>query len=96
MPRLDEDARAAFVAEHPGWEIDEETLRRRFVFDGFPAAIAFVVHVAFAAEAADHHPDIDVRWNKVDIALTTHDAGALTEKDTALAARCQRISDSGH
>ncbi len=86
MPRLDDDARTAFLSEHPNWEIDDETLRRQFAFADFPAAIAFVTHLAFAAEAADHHPDIDIRWNKVTIGLTTHEAGALTDKDTALAA----------
>ena len=90
MTRLDDAARAAFLDEHPQWAIEGEVLRRRFVFPNFAAAIAFVVHAAFAAEAADHHPDIDIRWNKVDVALTTHEAGALTDKDTKLAGQ---ISD---
>lgn len=87
MKRLDDAARAAFINSHGEWEIDGETLRRRFVFDGFAAAVAFVVRVAFAAEAAHHHPDIDIRWNKVSLALSTHEAGALTEKDTSLASQ---------
>ena len=64
----------------------------QFVFSDFTAAIAFVVRLAFAAEAADHHPDIDVRWNKVTLGLTTHEAGALTAKDTALAAQLSSLT----
>lgn len=87
MTRLDDADRAAFINSHPEWELEGETLRRTFRFDGFPAAIAFVVRIAFAAEAADHHPDIDIRWNKVTLALSTHEAGALTDKDTSLASQ---------
>ena len=85
MTRLDDDARTAFLAGHSGWTISGESLHRLFTFADFPAAIAFVTHIAFAAEAADHHPDIDIRWNKVAITLSTHEAGALTQKDTDLA-----------
>jgi 4a-hydroxytetrahydrobiopterin dehydratase len=80
------DERAAFIAEHPDWALDGETLSRTFVFSDFAAAMGFVTSVAVAAEHADHHPDIDVRWNKVTLTLTTHSAGALTAKDTSLAA----------
>ncbi|HSF87342.1 MAG TPA: 4a-hydroxytetrahydrobiopterin dehydratase [Acidimicrobiia bacterium] len=85
MTRLDDAARRDFLSKQPEWAVDGEMLRRRFELSDFPAAIAFVVQVAFSAEAADHHPDIDIRWNKVTIALTTHEAGALTAKDTDLA-----------
>jgi 4a-hydroxytetrahydrobiopterin dehydratase len=87
MPRLDDAARKAFLDEHAGWQITGETLRRQFVFADFTASIAFVVRVAFDAEAADHHPDIDIRWNKVTLALSTHEVGALTHKDTELASK---------
>jgi 4a-hydroxytetrahydrobiopterin dehydratase len=50
-----------------------------------------VDRVAQAAEAADHHPDIDIRWNKVTLALSTHSAGGLTERDTRLAHRVERV-----
>ena len=53
----------------------------------FPDAVAFVVAVGFLAEAADHHPDIDIRWRTVHLALTTHDAGGLSTLDFDLAAR---------
>ena len=62
MERLDETARRTFLAAHPGWALDGETLRRTFEFDDFAHAMAFVTRAAIAAERADHHPDIDIRW----------------------------------
>ncbi len=85
LMRADDDARAAFLAGHPGWSIDGETVSRTFECDGFSGAVAFVVRVAMAAEVADHHPDIDIRYKKVTIALSTHSEGALTGKDLDLA-----------
>lgn len=67
-------------------------LVRTFTFSDFLAAIRFVNAVAEVAEAADHHPDIDIRYNKVTLALTTHDSGGLTEKDFALAAQADTIA----
>jgi len=65
-----------------------------YVFKDLPAAIAFVSRVAKLAEKAWHHPDIDIRWNKVRLSLTTHDQGGLTEKDFDLAARCDKLISS--
>ena len=84
--RLQQPQRDAFVAQHPDWTLDGEEISRTFVFADFPEAIAFVTRAAFAAEAADHHPDIDIRWNKVKLTLSTHSENALTAKDTELAA----------
>jgi 4a-hydroxytetrahydrobiopterin dehydratase len=84
--RLTNEERAGFLRDHADWSLDGETISRTFVFDGFPKAITFVTECSFAAEAADHHPDIDVRWNKVTMALTTHSESALTTKDMDLAA----------
>ncbi len=86
MILLDAEARSSFLGDHPDWELDGETISRTYVLADFNAAMGFVVRVALLAETADHHPDIDIRWNKVSIALTTHDAGGLTAKDTDLAA----------
>jgi 4a-hydroxytetrahydrobiopterin dehydratase len=83
LPPSDRDD---FLSSHPEWSLDGETINRTFVFADFIAAMGFVTKVAIASERADHHPDIDIRWNKVTIALTTHSAGGLTPKDTALAA----------
>lgn len=78
--------RQSFVEAHPDWALHDESISRTFVFDGFTQAIAFVVEVGFLSEAADHHPDIDIRWNKVTIVLSTHSEGGLTRKDIELAA----------
>ncbi len=91
--RRNEQQRNEFLASYPGWELDGETISRTFKFKDFSEAMAFVTRVAIAAEKADHHPDIDVRWNKVTLALSTHSAGALTEKDTDLAAEISGYSD---
>lgn len=85
MSRLDETARAEFLAAHGDWALEGETISKTFVHRDFKESMGFVIQVALAAEVADHHPDIDIRWNKVKLTLTTHDAGALTAKDTALA-----------
>ena len=69
----------------PDWKKQGSSITRTFQFKDFPAAIKFVNAVARLAEKAWHHPDIDIRWNKVTLTLTTHDAGGLTEKDFALA-----------
>jgi 4a-hydroxytetrahydrobiopterin dehydratase len=58
------------------------------VFDGFLGSVDFVNRVARMAEKVDHHPDINIRWNKVTLALTTHSQGGLTKKDFALARHC--------
>ena len=86
MTRLDDSDRAAFVADHAGWAIEAETITRTFILADFNEAMGFVTRVAMLAEVADHHPDIDIRWNKVTLTLSTHEANALTEKDTSLAA----------
>jgi pterin-4a-carbinolamine dehydratase len=76
-----------------GWTIDGAgMLRKTFVFAGFPEAIAFTMKVAFAAEKADHHPDIDIRWSRVTLALTTHDSGGLTQSDFDLATQADSLS----
>ncbi|SDU25225.1 4a-hydroxytetrahydrobiopterin dehydratase [Verrucomicrobium sp. GAS474] len=74
------------------WAEDGAGLHKTFVFDDFKAAIGFTVEVARLAEDADHHPDIDLRWNKVTLTLVTHSAGnKITEKDRSLADRIDKI-----
>ncbi|MEZ5176644.1 MAG: 4a-hydroxytetrahydrobiopterin dehydratase [Acidimicrobiia bacterium] len=92
--RLSESERNRFAAEHPEWDLEGEEIERTYEFDGFPSAVAFVTECAFAAEQADHHPDIDIRWNKVTMTLTTHSESALTARDTDLAARFDSIAGS--
>lgn len=73
------------------WRKNGEVISRRFEFADFPAAMKFVNAVAQLAEAVQHHPDIDIRWNKVTLTLTTHDAGGLTDKDYSLALACDEL-----
>jgi 4a-hydroxytetrahydrobiopterin dehydratase len=91
MPKLNAAQIKAARATVPQWSKRGATLTRTFVFKDFPAAIKFVNKVAVIAEKAWHHPDIDVRWNKVTLTLTTHDEGELTEKDFTLAAKFDRL-----
>jgi 4a-hydroxytetrahydrobiopterin dehydratase len=76
----------------PLWSHRGSAIRRRFEFPGFPASIAFVRRVAVKAEKAKHHPDIDIRWNKVALTLTTHSEGGLTEKDFSMAQECDQVA----
>lgn len=80
------------LAGIPAWRKSGSAITRTFEFADFVAAMKFVNAVARAAEKAGHHPDIDIRWNKVKLTLTTHDAGCLTQKDFALAARCDALT----
>jgi len=69
----------------PGWESNGREITRTYKFKNFAEAMAFVNKVAGLAEAADHHPDINIRYNKVRLTLSTHSAGGLTDKDFSLA-----------
>ncbi|CAN5658339.1 4a-hydroxytetrahydrobiopterin dehydratase [soil metagenome] len=69
----------------PGWSRKGDTITKTYQFKTFPAAISFVSRVAEAAETADHHPDIDIRYTKVTCTLSTHDAGGITQNDLDLA-----------
>lgn len=75
-----------------GWARKNDVLTKTFHFDSFPLAIAFVTRVAELAEAAQHHPDIDIRYTRVTCALTTHDAGGITQKDLDMAREIQRAA----
>jgi 4a-hydroxytetrahydrobiopterin dehydratase len=87
MTRLNATQIKTALAAVPDWQRRGMKITRTFQFKDFPAAIQFVAAIAKLAEKAWHHPDIDIRWNKVTLTLTTHDAGGLTEKDFALARR---------
>ena len=75
-----------------GWTERDGGIERRFKFRNFSEAWAFMSRVALLAEAANHHPDWSNSWNRVDIRLTSHDAGGLTERDTALALRINELA----
>jgi 4a-hydroxytetrahydrobiopterin dehydratase len=87
MEKLSAAKIPAALAAVPEWRQLGNAITRTYAFKDFPAAMKFVNAVAGLAEQAGHHPDIDIRWNRVTLALTTHDAGGLTEKDFALAGK---------
>jgi 4a-hydroxytetrahydrobiopterin dehydratase len=75
----------AFIEGHPQWSWADVAITRTYEFEDFNESMGFVTRVGLAAEKADHHPDIDIRWNKVTLTLSTHSEGGLTEKDLTLA-----------
>ncbi len=87
MTPLTGAARASALATVPDWsEVDgRDAIQRTFQFEDFATAFAFMTRVAFAAEAANHHPEWFNVYNRVEVTLATHDAGGLTDKDIALA-----------
>jgi 4a-hydroxytetrahydrobiopterin dehydratase len=86
MPPLSSEDVQSRLAQLPGWAADGDSIAKEFRFPGFRDAIAFVVRLALAAEVADHHPDVDIRYDRVRVVLSTHSEGGVTEKDLALAA----------
>jgi len=86
MPVLEDRVVAAKMKSVPQWKLERGELVRLFEFANFIEAMQFVNSVAELAEGAGHHPDIDIRYNKVRLALVSHDAGGLTERDFDLAA----------
>jgi len=83
---LDAAAVASALASLPGWSGDSAGITRTIETASFPAAIALVDAVAEAAEAADHHPDIDIRWRTLTFRCSTHSEGGITQRDVDLAA----------
>jgi 4a-hydroxytetrahydrobiopterin dehydratase len=87
IPRLTDAEVAALLVECPGWTLrgDGLALTREFKFADFNAAFGFMTRVALYADKADHHPEWSNVYNRVAIALTTHDAGGLSARDAAMA-----------
>jgi 4a-hydroxytetrahydrobiopterin dehydratase len=94
MGKLSEAEVASKTGGVPDWKRAGDEISRTFRFKDFAVAMRFVNAVATEAEKANHHPDIDIRWNKVKLVLSTHDAGGLTEKDFALAQICDKLAQS--
>ena len=82
------------LQELPGWRVENDTLIKQFEFATFVKAIEFVNILAESAEEIQHHPDIDIRYNKVTVGLSTHDAGGLTVLDTDFAASADTTADA--
>ena len=87
VEQLDEDERAAALDRLGDWDYDDsrDALTRSFLFTDFSEAFAFMTRVALLAEKFDHHPEWSNVWNRVDMLLTTHDAGGLSERDVHMA-----------
>lgn len=79
------------IATLPGWRLESGELVQQYKFPDFPAAMRFVNQVADEAEQANHHPDIDIRYNRVRLALISHDSGGITQRDISMAKRITGI-----
>ncbi len=92
MPPLSPSEVASRLNSLSAWKIESGELVRTFMFADFKGSLRFVNRVGEAAEEAGHHPDIDIRYNKVRLSLVTHDAGGLTGKDFDLAAAVDKLT----
>ncbi len=91
MPLLSKDQVSKELTVLNGWALVGTEITKTFELEDFVHAIGFVSSVSLLAEKANHHPDIDIRWSKVKLSLSTHSAGGLTEKDFALAREIEKI-----
>ena len=85
MPLVSEDRISGELKKLRGWVLTGNEISKTFELKDFARAMGFVSSVSLLAEKANHHPDIDIRWNRVTLTLSTHSAGGLTEKDFVLA-----------
>ena len=91
MDTLNHEQIEAALADLDGWGFQDEALVRTFRFADFVHAVGFVEHLADLAEERKHHPDIDIRYNKVTLRLSSHDAGGVTKRDVDLAQAIQQL-----
>ena len=95
MATLSDDEIHTALAGLSGWELVDGQITRQYRLAGFPEAIAFVVRLSYEAEAADHHPDLDIRYNAVRVTLSTHSEGGVTAKDLDLARAIDELAPPG-
>jgi 4a-hydroxytetrahydrobiopterin dehydratase len=93
LPALNTKQIGLHLTTVPDWTKRAQTIDRTYKFDGFLMSIAFVHRIAKRAQKMNDHPDIDIRFDKVKLTLTTHDEGGITEKDFALARQCDEEFD---
>ena len=91
MPALTPKQISVYLKTVPNWSKRAQTIFRTLKFKGFLNSIAFVNRIARKAQKMNHHPDIDIRFNKVTLTLTTHDEGGVTTKDFLLARQCDEV-----
>ncbi len=87
---LSPEAVQTMLGEIPEWTLEGDSIIRTFKFENFATAIKFVVRLADLAEKMNHHPDIDIRWNRVRLVLTTHSSGGLTSQDFTFAVQIDK------
>ncbi len=92
MDKMAPEAVEQKLEEYSEWSQSGDSIQRTFNFDDFVAAIAFVNKIADLAESQQHHPDIMIRYNKVTLTLSTHDAGGLTDKDFEFAGAADQLA----
>ena len=90
----DDDIRTALDGL-PGWELIDSAITKEYRLGGFAGAITFVVRLSYEAQAADHHPDLDIRYNRVTVTLSTHSEGGVTAKDLDLARAIDAVQPAG-
>ena len=88
---LSEDELNQLLRERPDWSLRDGKLVRQWAFKDFVAAMAFVNRVAELSEQSQHHPDIDIRYNRVELALVSHDAGGITARDARMARQLSAV-----
>jgi 4a-hydroxytetrahydrobiopterin dehydratase len=91
MPLLSQEQITKELQSLHGWKLVGKEIQKMYELKDFVHAMGFVNSVALLAEKANHHPDIDIRWNKVTLKLSTHSAGGLTEKDFNLAREIENV-----
>ena len=91
MKKLDQQEIDRRMEELEGWEYNDDALHTRFEFENFKEAFSVMVRIAFEAEAQQHHPDWTNVYNELEVTLSTHDAGGVTEKDFKLAHSIEKI-----
>ncbi len=91
MPALTTKQIGLHLKAVPNWSKRARTILRTFKFEGFLNSLDFINRIARRAQKINHHPDIDIRFNKVTLKLTTHDEGGITEKDFSLAQHCDEV-----
>jgi 4a-hydroxytetrahydrobiopterin dehydratase len=98
MPEKPSACTQAEIAERlaalPGWSYEGGSIQRAYKTDGWPTTLMLVNAIGYYAEAADHHPDLEVSWGRLAVKLSTHSAGGITEKDFALARRIEEVAQA--
>jgi 4a-hydroxytetrahydrobiopterin dehydratase len=92
MAVLSDDEIEGRLGDRPGWKRDGDSIKRQFKFDDFQGSVDFLNRITPVAEEMSHHPDVCISWNTVDITLSTHSEGGLTENDFELAQQIDSLA----